>query len=140
MASADNRREFTRAEVSVPVKIAGEDGGTCAAMLVDIGMKGVLVEFREAADIEDACFITIDSGENGGIHARGNIVRSIAGKTAIQFTHVEEKDYESLYLLIAKNARDSAQVREEVTSYKGLSPYISNWSRLSQVARRHQPF
>lgn len=138
--SEDNRREFTRVEVEVPVKIAGEDGAVCAATLVDIGMKGLLVQCPPASDIEDPCFLTINANGSGTIHARGSIIRTVEGRMAIQFTHVEEDDYESLYLLIAKNARDSEEVRNEVTTYKGLSPYISNWSRLSQVARRHQPF
>jgi len=135
------RREFTRAQVDAPVRLASEEGQRFAGTLKDIGMKGVLVDTDAPLEPREDCYLTINwEKAPEGISGRGHVVRNDDGGLAVAFTEIDSDCYENLYLLIAAHARDSAQVRQEVLEHKGLAQYESEWSRVAQAARRHQPF
>ena len=110
------QRHFHRIDFVVKADFAA-DGEACEAFLVDISLKGAMVEFLSHcnASLGSNCSLTVKlSCSDVQLAFEGEIVRVLGEVAAIRFTKVDIDTMIHLRRLLELNSGDPEEIRSEL--------------------------
>ena len=121
-----NRREFTRVEVELLVRLKVEEEWYETDIVQDISLNGFQVEFEEDVELPSNSQIKaqlfIGGVESGVVvEVMGDAVRVKGGRVAVEITEIYGPEaLEHLKKLVRYNSPDAAKVDEEFASHLGI--------------------
>ena len=121
-----NRRAFTRVTTHPEARLSSRvDEGDWAALVLDVSLRGLLLEGECAIDLGTEVSVQIVLGEDSdglAIDAVGAIVRIDARGTAVELTEIEDlASFEHLRNLILYNSTTPEPIEEEFRQHVGIS-------------------
>lgn len=124
MGDKNNKREFTRVPVKVPIELQIGGRTSCGHLTGNLSMKGLLVSTPEAMAEGTACGVRIVLGDGSAeMRAEARVVRAYPGAVALQFTRIlGNESFEHLRRLVMYNAPDPEQAERELRDQAGAKP------------------
>ena len=111
----DERRNYSRVPFHAEVLMqSGNEEWSCN--LLDISLKGMLVEPPESIDIDTGkpCAMALFLGEDASIHARVKIAHDNNGCWGLQWLHIDIDSLRHLRRLLELNMPDPALLNREL--------------------------
>ena len=120
MNDASNRRQFWRAAFDSTVRLT-TDHGTVDARLVDISLKGALLEVpgRWHGGIGDACQVKLHLAEGVIIAMWGKVTHLDGGHVGIRCEKIDLDSITHLRRLVELNSGDAAMLERELHTLLG---------------------
>jgi len=110
------RRSYNRIPFTAEILMqCGDEEWSCN--LLDISLKGMLVEPPESLDIDISkpCGMALFLGEDISIHARVNIIRSEDGNWGLKWLQIDANSLQHLRRLIELNTNNPAMLMRELS-------------------------
>ncbi len=118
---AEEKRRFTRVDVQYPVTLQIPGGKLVEGRVVNLSMKGILVELPEELCIDGAVAFSIPlSGDASGILIAGeaDVVRTESdGSFGLHLLRTDVESLTHLRRLVELNMGDGDKAREEMTHW-----------------------
>lgn len=124
MGDKNNKREFTRVAVQVPVEVQAEGHVLLGVITGNVSMKGLLLKTEETLAEGTPCTLRIPLVAGiAEIRAEARVVRVYPGAMAFQYTRIiGTESFEHLRQLVIYNAPDAEQVEGEFQAHTGIRP------------------
>lgn len=118
---SDNRREFSRVKVELPVRLRG-NGLTeeHCAFLLDISMNGICIDGKTGLPEGSFCSVEIVLDSQQRIQIHGRVVRSGEGRVSVAFEELSLESMQHLRNLVLYNASPDQPVEQEVNESYGI--------------------
>jgi len=110
------RRNYNRIPFNAEILMqCGDQEWSCN--LLDISLKGMLVEPPESLDIDtnNPCGMALFLGEDVSIHARVNITHSSKGNWGLKWLQIDVSSLQHLRRLIEVNANNPEMLNRELS-------------------------
>lgn len=124
MSGEENKREFTRVPIQVPIEVQAGDRIIHGLLTGNVSMKGLLVGTKEVLPEGTSCILRIVLGEGAAeVRAEATVARVYPGALALQFSRIlGTESFEHLRQLVLYNAPDPEQVESEFHAHAGIKP------------------
>ncbi len=124
MGEKNNKREFTRVAVQVPVEVQSDGRSLLGVITGNVSMKGLLLRTEETLAEGTLCTLRIPLVAGiAEIRAEARVVRVYPGALAFQYTRIiGAESFDHLRQLVIYNAPDTEQVEGEFQSHTGILP------------------
>ncbi len=124
MGERNNKREFTRVAVQVPVEVQAGGQVLMGVITGNVSMKGLLLKTEQSLAEGTACTLRIPLVAGiAEIRAEARVVRVYPGALAFQYTRIlGTESFDHLRRLVVYNAPDVEQVESEFQAHAGIRP------------------
>jgi hypothetical protein len=124
MDGQENKREFTRVPVQVPIEVQAGDRTFRGLLTGNLSMKGLLVGTPEVLPEGTGCTLRILLGDGTvEVRAEAQVARIYPGALALQFTRIlGTESFEHLRQLVLYNSKDPEQIEHEFHEHAGIKP------------------
>ena len=126
MGEKNNKREFTRVAVQVPVEVQADGRSLLGVITGNVSMKGLLLKTEETLAEGTLCSLRIPLVAGiAEIQAEARVVRVYPGAMAFQYTRIiGTESFDHLRRLVVYNAPDTEQVEGEFHAHTGIRPKV----------------